>query len=87
MKKTALITGASCGLGLSFANVFAREGYDLVLVARNGERLEEIKSEIEEKYGVKATVIAKDLCELQGGRLGLQIDGDLFKAVVALPIT
>ena len=31
--------------------------------------------------------IAKDLCELQGGRLGLQIDGDLFKAVVALPIT
>lgn len=30
--------------------------------------------------------IAKDLCELQGGRLGLQIDGDLFKAVVALPI-
>ena len=50
MKKTALITGASGGLGLSFVNVFAREGYDLVLVARNGDRLEEIKSEIEKKY-------------------------------------
>ncbi len=68
MKKTALITGASCGLGLSFANVFAREGYDLVLVARNGDRLEEIKSEIEEKYGVRATVIAKDLCETESAK-------------------
>lgn len=68
MKKTALITGASCGLGHSFAHVFAREGYDLVLVARNGERLEEIKSEIEEKYGVKATAIAKDLCETESAK-------------------
>ena len=63
MKKTALITGASCGLGYSFAHVFAREGYNLVLVARNGERLEEIKREIEEKYSSNVTVIAKDLCK------------------------
>ena len=58
MKKTALITGASGGLGLSFVNIFANDGYDVVLVARNGDRLEEIKKEIEAKYNVKATVVA-----------------------------
>ena len=45
MKKTALITGASGGLGLSFVNLFASDGYDLVLIARNGARLEEIKKD------------------------------------------
>lgn len=68
MKKTALITGASGGLGLSFVNIFARDGYDVVLVARNGDRLEEIKSEIENKYGVKATVIPCDLCSSNGAQ-------------------
>ena len=43
MTKTALITGASGGLGLSFVNIFARDGYDVVLVARNEERLEKIR--------------------------------------------
>ena len=52
VKRTALITGASGGLGLSFVNIFARDGYDLVLVARNGDRLEEIKKEMEEKYRI-----------------------------------
>lgn len=68
MKKTALITGASGGLGLSFVNIFARDGYDVVLVARNGDRLEEIKKDIESKYKVKATVIAKDLCASNGAQ-------------------
>lgn len=63
MKKKALITGASGGLGLSFVDIFAKDGYDLVLVARNGDRLEEIKNEIEKKYDCKVTVVAKDLCE------------------------
>lgn len=66
MKKTALITGASGGLGLSFVNLFASDGYDLVLVARNGARLEEIKKDIEEKHGIRVTVIAKDLCSPDG---------------------
>ena len=68
MKKTALITGASGGLGLSFVNIFARDGYDLVLVARNAERLEEIKKQIEKEYNVKATVVAKDLCKPEGAQ-------------------
>lgn len=66
MKKTALITGASGGLGLSFVNIFAKDGYDLVLVARNSDRLEKIKSEIEKKFNVKAIVVAKDLCKPEG---------------------
>ena len=66
MKQTALITGASGGLGLSFVNIFARDGYDIVLVARNGDRLEEIKKEIETKYNVNAMVVAVDLCAQTG---------------------
>lgn len=66
MKKTALITGASGGLGLSFVNIFAKDGYDLVLVARNGERLTEIKGDIESKYGVNVLTVAKDLCSETG---------------------
>ena len=68
VKRTALITGASGGLGLSFVNIFARDGYDVVLVARNGDRLEEIKKEIEEKYNVSATVVAVDLCSPDGAQ-------------------
>lgn len=68
MKKTALITGASGGLGLSFVNIFARDGYDVVLVARNAERLEEIKNEIEKKYNIRATVVPKDLCKPNGAQ-------------------
>ena len=68
MKKTALVTGASGGLGLSFVNIFANDGYDVILVARNGDRLEEIKKEIEAKYNVKATVVAVDLCSEDGAQ-------------------
>ena len=68
MKKTAVITGASGGLGLSFVNFFAKDGYDVVLVARNGNRLEEIKKDIERKYNVKATVVAVDLCSEDGAQ-------------------
>jgi short-subunit dehydrogenase len=55
---TALITGASSGIGLELARVFAREGYGLVLVARNQKRLEEIAQELRP---AEAQVIALDL--------------------------
>jgi len=49
MTRTALITGASGGIGLELARIHASKGDDLVLIARNGNRLSEIKSELEEK--------------------------------------
>ncbi len=57
----ALITGASSGIGLELARVFARERYDLALVARSVARLEEIASELREKNRVAVDVIACDL--------------------------
>jgi short-subunit dehydrogenase len=56
-RKTALITGASSGIGLDLARLFARDGWELVLVARNETRLRELASQL----GVPTTVIAADL--------------------------
>ena len=58
---TALITGASSGIGLELAAAAARDGHDLVLVARNSERLESVGRGLAEKHGVRVTVLAKDL--------------------------
>ncbi len=55
---TALITGASSGIWLAFAHVFAREGYDIVLVARNQEVLQSLEKEL---FSIRVTIIAKDL--------------------------
>lgn len=60
-KKTALITGASGGLGLEFARIFAREGFDLVLVARSEQKLKELADELKSKHGTQTIVIGKDL--------------------------
>ncbi|PQJ12184.1 short-chain dehydrogenase [Flavipsychrobacter stenotrophus] len=58
---TALITGASNGIGLELARIHASKGDDLVLVARNKVRLEELKAELEQKYKVTVYCIDKDL--------------------------
>jgi len=60
-KETALITGASSGIGLEFAKLFAADGSDLVLVARREERLKEIAQELSSEHGVSVHVLAKDL--------------------------
>ncbi|MCG2462727.1 SDR family oxidoreductase [Flavobacteriaceae bacterium F89] len=61
MNKTALITGASSGIGLELAKIHASKGGDLVLVARNISKLDELKSELENQYKVKIYTIGKDL--------------------------
>lgn len=61
MKNAVLITGASSGLGLEFSKIFAREGYNLVLVARHEKKLLELKDQLEELYRIKVEVIPKDL--------------------------
>lgn len=58
---TALITGASSGIGLELAKIHASNGGDLVLVARNKARLDELKTELEHTYKVKVFTIGKDL--------------------------
>ncbi len=63
MKKTALITGASGGIGLELSRIFAQNGYDVVLVARSEDKLTRIKGAIEKRYGVRAYVFACDLAE------------------------
>ena len=62
-RKTALITGASAGIGRAFAAVFAENDYDLVVVARREEKLQDLKKEIETESGVQVTVLAKDLSD------------------------
>ncbi|MGV3152286.1 SDR family NAD(P)-dependent oxidoreductase [Sarcina ventriculi] len=59
--KTALITGASFGLGFEFADIFAKEKYNLVIVARNKEKLEDVALELRKKYGIEVTIIVADL--------------------------
>lgn len=62
-RRAALITGPTSGIGLSFAHQLAGRGYDLVLVARDEERLQRLATEIEQKYGVGAEVLAADLAD------------------------
>lgn len=60
-KKTALITGASNGLGYDIASVFAENGYNVILVARNKQKLLDLANQARQMFGVSAHVIAKDL--------------------------
>jgi hypothetical protein len=60
---TALITGASSGIGLELASVAAQDRHDLVIVARHRERLESIGRGLAEEYGVRVSVLVKDLRE------------------------
>ena len=61
--RTALITGASSGIGKAFALVFARNGFDTVLTARRESRLRDCARQIEESYGVKTYVLTADLAD------------------------
>jgi len=61
MTKTALVTGASTGIGREFSKIHAKAGGDLVIVARNLEKLNELKNELESEFGIKVKVVSKDL--------------------------
>lgn len=58
---TVLITGASSGLGFEFARIFAREGFDLILVARRSDRLESLKQSIQSTHAVDVQIVMQDL--------------------------
>ncbi len=61
MSKTALITGASGGIGYELALLFARDRYDCILVARSNDKLSALATRLESEFGVKTLVLAKDL--------------------------
>jgi short-subunit dehydrogenase len=62
--KTALITGASSGFGLEFAKLFAADGYDVILVSRNSEKLADVAINLKMKHGIRTIVIEKDLSRI-----------------------
>jgi short-subunit dehydrogenase len=76
MIKTALITGASSGIGYELSKIFAKDGYNLVLVSRNKQKLEGIAEEIEKQNNITAKVISKDLSKNSASQ-------ELYDAIVS----
>ena len=60
---TAFVTGATAGIGLSFAHQLAERGHDIVLVARDRARLENVSDELQAKYGVATEILVADLSD------------------------
>ena len=75
-KGTALVTGASAGLGMLFAEALARQGHDLILTARRAAKLEGLGQAIRTQTGVRVTVIPADLAALMAeiGKQGLAVN-------------
>ncbi len=65
--QTVLITGATSGIGLELAKLFAYDNYNMVLVARDEERLIDISTELQEMGAGRITIITKDLCVPNAG--------------------
>ena len=93
--RTALITGASAGIGAAFAEVFAAEGFNLVIAARRENRLRELAATLERRHSVKVHVLPGDLskpdeparvCE-RLTELGLKIDALVNNAGYGIPGT
>lgn len=67
-QKTALITGASSGIGKALAHEFARDGYDLVLAARSVGKMQALADELQQRHSITVTVIGADLETADGAR-------------------
>lgn len=74
--KTALITGASSGIGLELSKLFAADGYNLILVARSTAKLEQLAAELGQKHRVQITALTQDLSKPQAPH-------EIFEAIQA----
>jgi uncharacterized protein len=72
-RKTALITGASSGIGKGLATEFAKDGYNVVLAARSVGKMQSLADSLQKQYNITATVIAADL-ETDAGAAELHAD-------------
>lgn len=81
LKMTALVTGASGGIGLELARLFAADGHHLVLVARSKDKLSKLAEELGSKHNVSARVLSADLARPEAPR---EIFDDLQAAGVSV---
>lgn len=91
--RTALITGASSGIGEAFADVFAAEGFNLVIAARRADRLNAVADRLRKQHGIHVEVIVVDLskrdavaslCDELGAR-GITVDALVNNAGYGVP--
>jgi short-subunit dehydrogenase len=91
--RTALITGASAGIGKAFAELFAAKGWNVILTARRAARLEALAAELSSRHSIAAAPIAADLADPEGvkrligeiGARGLTVDGLVNNAGYGVP--
>jgi short-subunit dehydrogenase len=92
-ERTALITGASSGIGEAFAEVFAAEGFNLAIAARREERLQAVAERLRRKHGVRVDVFVTDLSRRDAveqlcarlGAGGIQVDALVNNAGYGVP--
>ncbi|OYW81224.1 MAG: dehydrogenase [Asticcacaulis sp. 32-58-5] len=92
-RRLVLITGASAGIGLAFARVYASHGWDVVVTGRRAERLEKLVEEIKLRFGVEAFAVPGDLSDPATPEkliaaitaLGRQVDGLVNNAGYSVP--
>lgn len=82
-RQTALVTGASSGIGWELARLFARDGCDLVFVARRREKLEQLGQDLAREFGATTTVLAEDLSDPQAPP---RIAGELARRALAVDV-
>ena len=79
--KTALITGATAGIGQASAQIFAKNGWNLIITGRRNERLQSLKTELESQYKMAVLPLCFDICSYSQTETALQSMSDEWKHI------